>query len=250
MAERRYQTDRRELRYDASGLDGTPRKKTYSWAPIIIFMIFFWPVGIILLIRKMKNERSAMLKNGKTVFGIGIFLAVMAVLYLITYSSGSLTTTDGQPYTLSSFISLFIFFVVGGAALIVVGTRMKKTGIKYKRYINLVVNNRLSSIEKIASAMGCSYDQAVADLQKMQDDGYFSRAYIDFASGTFYLDGDPKEMDRPADYDVPPNAGTRQTDAVQAPPTMKVVTCKSCGAQNTVLTGIVCECEYCGSPIG
>ena len=46
MAERRYQIDRRDIRYDASGLDGTPRRKTSSWVPIIVFMLLFWPVAL------------------------------------------------------------------------------------------------------------------------------------------------------------------------------------------------------------
>ncbi|MCQ4865266.1 hypothetical protein [Pseudoflavonifractor phocaeensis] len=247
MADRRYQIDRRDIRYDASGLDGTPRRKNSSWVPIIVFMLLFWPVGIVLLILKLKNDRSGTMQNGKVVFGIGVFLAVMGVMYLIMFFSGSLTTSGGRPYPLNSFLSLLLFFILGGAALIVVGTRMKKTGLKYRRYINLVVNNRLSSIDKIASGMGCSYDQAVVDLQKMQDDGYFPHALIDFSKGLFYLDGIPRDMGGTAD--APHPASPRPGEGVEAPPAVKVVTCRSCGAQNTVAAGTVCECEYCGSPI-
>ena len=29
----------------------------------------------------------------------------------------------------------------------------------------------------------------------------------------------------------------------------KVVICQSCGGKNTVITGTISECEYCGSPL-
>lgn len=203
----------------------------YSWPVIIIVLIIFWPVGIYLMYKRFSLDKSATLKNSKTVAIISYILMALGVIYLIMGLTGQLNTTDGSS-PVGSTILLTLLFGGGGIYLFFVSKRMKRNGEKYKHYINLIVNQQQTSIDNIAAAVGVSYDDAKKDLQKMIDCGYFSGAYIHEGNREFVM-----EQKQPK---AEVNSGSAQT---------KVVVCKSCGANNTVIIGKTCECEYCGSPI-
>jgi len=121
----------------------------------------------------------------------------------------------------------------GGIWLNRIAQRTTLTGERYKKYITLVVNQNYTSIDKIASAVGVSYEDAAQDLQKMINSGYFTGAYINAAQREIVL------------------ARTAPSQAFQAAAAQtqeRVVTCGSCGANNRV-SGQFGECEYCGSPL-
>jgi hypothetical protein len=45
-------------------------KKNLSWGWIIFWIIIFWPVGIFFLFKKLNDDKTAILKNSKTVSNI------------------------------------------------------------------------------------------------------------------------------------------------------------------------------------
>lgn len=199
----------------------------YSWPVIILVCIVFWPVGLFLLWKRVSVDKRASLTTGRVITICGfVSLAISLMGFLVSISEGF-----G-----SDDISTIIFFIIAGAALVLTGNNITKNAGKYKKYLSIIVNQGITSIDSIASASSVSYEAAKKDIEKMIDKGYFSGAYINDGSRELVL---PR-----ADY----KESMEQNNNEQHMET-KVVVCKSCGANNTVIVGKTAECEFCGSPI-
>lgn len=209
----------------------SPSNKGLSWTVIVIIFIFFWPLGIYLVCKKIDLDKKASLNSGRILVIIGWILLVLGVFYIIG-SIAEPTITAGQVF------SGLLLFVGGGIALIVVGRRNKRNAQKYKKYIDMVVNQNIKDIDTIACVMNLPYEVVKSDLQNMIDKEYFLNAYIDESKGEIIIVHKQRQ-----DYNKEANANFNSN--VQ----MVVVTCKGCGAKNKILQGSVGECEFCGSPI-
>ena len=69
-------------------------------------------------------------------------------------------------------------FASAGCAAIC-GTLCEKHNAKLREYVSMVDNHRILSIDKIASSMSISHEQARKDLTKMIERGFFGNAHID-----------------------------------------------------------------------
>ena len=118
-------------------------------------------------------------------------------------------------------------------------SKTKKTAIKYKKYIDIVVNQNVKSIDNVASAVGLSYDVVAKDLQDMINIGYLRDAYIHQGNREIIL-----KQNEPA-----PITYAQTVAPGQAAPQTIATRCPGCGANNVVAIGRVSECEYCGTPI-
>ena len=193
-----------------------------SWIWIIFWFVLFWPIGVILLLRKLTRDRSAMMKDSRTVAFTSYLLIGVGVFWLLTGFAGNFLMT--------------IMFISVGIWLNFTSRKMKATGDRYKKYISMIVNQSQTSIDNIASATGVSYEVAVKDLQKMIDSAYFTGAYIDVGNREIIL----------AQTQIP--EPQKITEFQTAMPQERVVSCNGCGANNRV-TGNVGQCDYCGSPL-
>lgn len=205
-------------------------KQIPSWKIVIIFLIVFWPVGLYLLYRRLSGDKVAFFKNSKALNVVGIGFLVFAAIYIWMTITGDMKTSDG--------LSAFVFSGVGGGLMLYAANRIKNNGEKFKKYISIVVNNKQTSIDNIAAAIPTDYVQATKDLQKMIDMGYFEGAYIDATSRDIILHNEKNQQ-----------SDNTQGDNLNEESKFKVVVCKNCGANNKVMEGKVCECEFCGSPL-
>lgn len=205
--------------------------KSSSWAFIITMCILFWPVGFYLLYKKLLSDKAAVLQNSRTLKKIGIGLIVLGVIYFFG------ETSEG-----SNAIGPMLFFIGGGVFIIRTSKKMQIQGEKFKKYISIVINNEETSIDNIASAMNVSYEEAINDLKIMIDKGYFLNAYVDLGSREFVI---RKKQYEP--INVKKNSSVNEVK--EEKPKMKVVVCKNCGGNNTILEGEIYECEFCGSPL-
>lgn len=194
------------------------KKKTMSWGWIIFWCIFFWPVGVYFLFKKLSSDKAATLQSSKKVSIIAYVLIGIGVISLA-----------GSAQTEPSTSGVAVLFVIGGVWLFFVARKMKANGEKYKKYINLVINQKITDIDNIAASMGVNFEIARKDLQKMIDTGYFAGAFINVNTREIML--------------VNPEANTKSQSQT------RVVVCKSCGANNTISVGQSNVCEYCGSPL-
>lgn len=203
-------------------------KAIYSWPAIIIAFVFFWPVGIALLIGRVSSDKKAAMSVGRIVNGIAIASYVIAALGLVVCLGEGFTGED---------VSMILFFGIAGVVLQRVAKRIKKDAENVRKYLAVIVNGNETRLDNIAAAVGKSYTTAKEDVQKMINKGYLKDAYINETTGEIVL---PNRT-------VPTTEANNGTNVKTAPRT-RVVTCNCCGAQNTI-SSAVGECEYCGSPL-
>ena len=204
------------------------RKKNVSWGIIVVWLILFFPVGLVLLCRKVSREKFERVANGKFLRRFGWVLFSFSVFYFLLAVTGHLQAED-RGNIVSGVLLIFIIFGGGGLLAVSRGNEMIYLGQKYYRYVSLVNASGDGSVEQIAAAYPAAFDQTVSDLQAMIRDGYFRDAYLDLAGKKLVL---PKQKEEPA--------GTSFRQAVR---------CRNCGAPNTIVSGMAAECEYCGCPL-
>ena len=212
-------------------------KKVTSWGLIIFWFIFFWPVGLYLLFKRLNNDKSATIKDKKALTIVSYILMGMGLIYAYSAFTGKAEGSEGTTSAVSAGIASLVLFGGGGVILNRVAKKIRMTGVRYKKYIALIINHSQSSIDNIASAVGVSYEAAVKDLQKMIDSGYFFGAYIDLARREFVI----------ARSTAPQAVGAESAAAIHEQ--IKIAACGSCGANNRVTIGRISECAYCGSPL-
>ncbi|MCZ2256941.1 hypothetical protein [Sporosarcina sp. G11-34] len=196
---------------------------THTWLLVIILLIIFWPVGVYFLVRKLSADKKASLSSGKGMIIWGWVIAGMGIVSWTTliedgFFSGTLGT---------------LFFVGAGLSLVYIGKRTSLNAVKYKKYINMIINKNMKSIATIASAIPVSHDMAIKDIQEMIDKGFFDNAYINY------------DLDEIALSD----ADGFHTKVKNHNVAMVVVSCNGCGANNKVEKLEIDSCQYCGSPI-
>lgn len=165
--------------------------------------------------------------GGKGMKGWGIGLFVFGAIGFIGCASD---------YDLGGCV-VAIFFVLGGLALIIKANKRRKEAERMKQYLSIIVNGNVRSLDEIASTTGKSYDAVRSDVETLINKGYLEEAYINESTREVVL----------PEVDMYSNLQKNQS-AVSTKVTARVVTCPSCGANNTV-AGDVGECEYCGSSL-
>lgn len=205
--------------------------KGTKWGWIIFWLIIFWPVGLYLLVKKLATDQSALM-SGKTstLSAVGWVLIAFGVIGFFTELSDTPDATG---------VILGFLFVIGGVLLLRKVSTTKKTAVKYKKYIDTVVNQNIRSIDNIASIVGLPYDVVSKDLQDMINIGYLKDAYIHQSNREIILKQQEQE----------PTTYTQGVYTDQTAPQTKAARCPGCGANNVVVVGRVSECEYCSTPI-
>lgn len=214
------------------------RKKSPSWTAVILWFIFFWPVGFYMIYKKLANDKSAAMKNGKVLKTIGYFFFFFAVSFPVT-EAGNVGSKN-----LGVVVMCVVFYVIGGILLVRGGKKLQKSGERYKKLIEIVINQQQYTIENIAAQMELDYGETVDALQEMIDKDYFAGAYIDLANHELVF---PDRFQQTG-YHANQNLYTEVNTGGGAPK-QKVVKCPNCGGKNIITAGQVYECDYCGSPI-
>lgn len=207
----------------------------YSWPVIILALIFFWPIGLFLIIRRFTLDKKAAISAGnKGLKGLGIGLVVFGSIGFF----GCVSDPEATGGAVVAF-----FFIVGGIALIRKAKKLSKEAESTKQYLAIIINGNVRQLDSIAAATGKSYDVVKSEVQKMIENGYLKNAYINENTREVVL---PTAAPAPAANPV--FANPFQSAAALAQPQAKIVACPCCGANNTIY-GATGECEYCGSPI-
>ena len=205
----------------------TERKKPISWVWIVIAFIVFWPIGIILLLIRLGSDRSSTITCGKNLTIISYVLLAFGAMSLLVAVTG-----DYEAFAFA------VLFLIGGIIVNRFAARTRKRGERYKQYIELIVNQNYRSIDAIASLVDVTYPFAEGELRQMIRTGYFQGASIDSTErAIIFVPSKPSVLQQSP-------AGPAQ----QVVPQVRVITCKSCGANSTVV-GQFSECEYCGSTV-
>lgn len=178
---------------------------------------------------KIIQRQGAVFSGAKGLNVVAWILIVFGIIGIFVY----VTMTSDNPYAENRIFGIVVSLAIaaGGGAVIGKARRMKTDSVKYRKYIDIIVNESRTDIGEIASATGIPYAVVKTDLQAMIDKGYFPGAYVHESDGKFVM---PLAV---------------QPDAAESRMGTEVRTCNSCGANNTVPIGRQGVCEYCGSGV-
>ena len=206
----------------------------YSWPIIILALVIFWPIGLLLVIRKISIDKKAAMLSEKLIKIIGFASCAFAAIgFLVSIGDG----LDGAD------VGMIFFFAAAGVALLCLAQKIKKEAANIKRYLAIIVNNGEKHLDAIAVATGKTYNVVKNDIQKMIDKNFLKNAYIDENAGEVVL----AKKATPNVAPIPQaQAATIATTAPAAE--VRIVACPCCGANNTI-SSAVGECEYCGAPL-
>ena len=184
----------------------------FSWILILILLVTLWPVGIILLVRKLVGMgrrpqfpylgpspgtqgvrtpppnaagKRPSLGKGKAMTIIG---AIMAVLFGIATVSGLPVVSSiwGFPMSLAA-MSPVIGLFAGGLALMAAGSISTRKAKRLRKYLALIGRRESVSVVQLAHAMPVSVRKACSDLQEMLDEGILPAGYLDMSSHELIL---------------------------------------------------------------
>lgn len=209
------------------------KKKAYPWGVIFTLFVIFFPVGIWLIVSKLRNEPLHMRENGKAMRAFGIISLVLGPVIFVApmmFIEGDISENGA----VTLFFALF-FFTIAGIIFIALGIKYSIKGKRYSLYTAIVRTHGDGEIEKIAKAARVEYKTAVRDLQAMIDAGFFENAYINQNEGLLIVT-------RHADGDTVIPAEKEKKEK-------RTTKCPYCGAPAVTIVGEVTECEYCGSPL-
>lgn len=196
----------------------------YTSIGVIIFaMMFFWPVGCVLLYLRWAK------KNGKykTINKILLIAAIVLLLIGVVGMSAFFDNHDAA----SLFVALFMFIIPG----LVCGYFWYKRNSKlkkYNRYLEYINARKRTKIDELCHRLNIDYDTATSALTEMINKGLIN-GYLD--ENELIMNGSNDVLN---DYIEERIVKKKET---------KIIKCKECGAKNTVVIGEKNECEYCGS---
>lgn len=174
------------------------------------------------------SSKTAIIKStiaGKAASIVGYSLTILILLAILGGACEDVETT------------IFILvFLAGSVALIVKGIQIKNRIRRFKKYVSIISLEGDTSLESMASKTSKSIDFITKDLQKMMDKKFFVNAFIDKETGEIIL------QNRTA-------SASSEAEVTYTSSKTTVVTCKNCGASNSIRNGASAECEFCGSPL-
>lgn len=212
-----------------------------TWVIVLAF-IFFWPLGVALLIMRANSNKKNMFDGSTT--------------SKICYVVGGILVLAG----LGSFGDSFfrgLFWTAGGIAVIYYGTQNKKKVERYKKYIDLIANQGVRSLDTISNTLNITYSVTKSDIETLIAKGTFKGARIDELTRSIELNAIPtmQTNDGMPGADglggfinaISGMAGEAGMGGNNAGSSQSVVaTCPGCGGTMPAFKGATVECDYCG----
>lgn len=214
----------------------------YSWWVIILAFVCFWPAGIALLILRNNHANTISKQSLFTNTNKKRYITVGVILIFVGLT------------VISDSVLMGLFLVAGGIALIVYSEKLVKAAERRKKYIDLIVNNQVYSLEKIASICNVQYSVVLKELNQLISFGVLKGAYVDESKRQVVL---PNGQNAAGTITTTQNlvngfvsvTQTINSGAAVQPPKMVAVVCPGCGAKMSVQEGTVTECEYCAATV-
>lgn len=204
-----------------------------SWPVIILVFIFFWPASLALIYLRTQHGRQ------------GAFAAASnKSLYMIM--GGLLTILGLAMVGDSTWMGLFM--IIGGGVMIGYANTLAKKAARNKSYIDLLVNQGETSVDKIASMLNVKYDVALQELKTMKSLGILKGAEINEATRSVTLAqvqnaaGNISQMVNGVTGAL---LGNASVDAASGAAVMTEGACPGCGAKYTGPKGSTVTCSYC-----
>lgn len=204
-----------------------------TWPVIILAFIFFWPAAIVLIYLRTNSSKGGMFaaaSNKKIYIVLGVILILLG-----------LTRFDN-----SVFVALFM--IIGGGAMIYYANTLAKKASRNKSYIDMIVNQGETSIDKMASTLNVKYDVALKELQTMQSLGVLKGATIDAQTHSIsvtQMKNTVGQISGAVNSITNTLTNAASNDAAGGNGGMVQTACPGCGAKYTGMKGTSCTCDYC-----
>jgi len=197
-----------------------------GWA-IVLGLLFFWPLGLLFALLRLKGDRSFHKFAAKALRFAGYALLAFGCLALVGLLAGLPDSTE--PDTSLGGIVFSTLLCAGGIVLSKKGSQIL-AGVKRRQVlINQIVNQGLTSMDEIASRIGKPVGEVLYDIQEMSQGGFLPG---------YQIDPQGRRVWRPAP--------TRPSVGASGAAEMVQFTCPGCGARNQVQkNGARAACEYC-----
>ena len=160
---------------------------------------------------------------GKIASVVGYVLGVCSLLIIFIGFSDLDANGAVAAVILLSFVFAFSVFLVAK------GIQIKQRIKRFKRYVSLISNQQMTSLDNIATEVVKSVKYVSDDLQMMIRRKFFANATINSATNEIIIGGAQ-------------GAGSTLRE-------MEVYICSGCGASGAKPKGEAVRCEYCGSAV-
>lgn len=204
-----------------------------TWVIVLAFCIF-WPAGIVLLIMRINSNKKSMFDGSTTT--------------KICYAIGAILILAGLGTFSNSFFA-GLFYTIGGAALIYYGNKNKKKVERYKQYIDLVINQGITSLDTISNTLNISYDISRNEILTLISKGTFKGARIDDVQRCIVTTNPVASAPRVGIEEFANSMSQLAGSLGMANgggSTEVIAKCPGCGGTMAAIKGQAVECDYCG----
>ncbi len=118
-------------------------------------------------------------EKGRILRSIGIALGIVGMMASTATFFGGLNDSDGFFHSLMTASIVFSSIGAPGLALAFWGNSILGKSRRYRQYAQMIGQSKEVSIDRLAGAMGVSYDKACSDLAAMVGSGYLEGYYLD-----------------------------------------------------------------------
>ena len=196
------------------------RKLTESWTIVILTLIIFWPVGLVLLYLKLRNNS----KNKFTFSGtIKIIIGVCSVFFALIGTAAEIDEPTGEIVVTIVMVSIFLAV---GVAFIYFGMKNIKEGKIYEKIRNLINFQQVESVEEIAKELKITEEKATEYISKAVSFGFCSNEIEYKNKKIIYKKKIEAEVEKKKHEHI--------------------VKCECCGGINHINDTEAKACEYCG----
>ncbi len=208
----------------------------YSTWIIVLAFLFFWPLGVVLLILRSAGSKQSVFLGSTDKKKYIIGGACLILLGMMWISSGS--------------TGMGLFMIVGGIVVIAYADKSKRRAIRNRQYIDIIVNQGQTSLDNIANMCNINYDLVVKELRTLITLGVLKNAVLDEMTRTITIQRvapqiPQQNLQQTLSGLVDGVVGTQASESAQ----MVACTCPGCGAKVAIRKGTTQVCDYCDSPI-
>lgn len=196
------------------------KKLAESWVVVILALIIFWPVGLIFLYLKLRNNSKNKFKfSGVTKIVIGACSVSFGLI-------GAATEIDEPTGEVGLTIVMVSIFLAIGIAFIYFGVKNIKEGKIYEKISNLINFQEVESVEEIAKKLKITEEKATEYISKAISLGICNNE-IEYKNNKIIYKKKVEEQ-------------------VEKKKHERIVKCECCGGINHINDTEVKACEYCG----